>query len=49
MPSSAANGSIPLRSDIGAFESVINNVKDAGRSAGAEVTDKVPTTSQLGG
>ncbi|MFF2408248.1 hypothetical protein [Streptomyces sp. NPDC058092] len=35
--------------DIGAFESVINNIKDAGRSAGAEVKDKVPTTSQLGG
>lgn len=35
--------------DVGAFESVINNVKDAGRSAGAEVKDKVPTTSQLGG
>ncbi|MFF2328983.1 MULTISPECIES: hypothetical protein [unclassified Streptomyces] len=36
-------------SDIGAFESVITGVKDAGRSAGAEVKDKVPTTSQLGG
>lgn len=35
--------------DIGAFESVINNVKDAGKSAGAEVTNKVPSTSQLGG
>ncbi|MBT2443337.1 hypothetical protein J7E93_25235 [Streptomyces sp. ISL-36] len=35
--------------DVGAFENVINKVKDAGRSAGAEVTDKVPTTSQLGG
>ncbi|MGW0394242.1 hypothetical protein ACWDYJ_25820 [Streptomyces sp. NPDC003042] len=35
--------------DVGAFEKIINNVKDAGRSAGAEVTDKVPSTSQLGG
>lgn len=35
--------------DIGAFESVINNIKGAGKSAGAEVKDKVPSTSQLGG
>jgi hypothetical protein len=35
--------------DIGAFEGVINGIKDAGKSAGAEVKDKVPTTSQLGG
>lgn len=35
--------------DIGAFESVISGIKDAGRSAGAEVKDKVPTSSQLGG
>ncbi|MDF6042214.1 hypothetical protein LRD69_08565 [Streptomyces sp. JH14] len=35
--------------DVGAFESVINSVKDAGKSAGAEVKDKVPTASQLGG
>ncbi|MFB7546142.1 hypothetical protein [Streptomyces sp. NPDC056154] len=35
--------------DVGAFESVINGVKSAGSSAGAEVKDKVPTTSQLGG
>jgi hypothetical protein len=35
--------------DIGAFESVINNIKSAGSSAGAEVKDKVPTTLQLGG
>ncbi|GGU84893.1 hypothetical protein GCM10010275_20050 [Streptomyces litmocidini] len=35
--------------DVGAFENVINSVKDAGRSAGAEVEDKVPSTSQLGG
>nr|WSW69506.1 hypothetical protein OG461_26750 [Streptomyces sp. NBC_00995] len=34
--------------DVGAFESVINNVKDAARSAGAEVKDKVPSASQLG-
>lgn len=35
--------------DVGAFESVINGVKDAGKSAGAEVVDKVPSTSQLSG
>ncbi|HWU06674.1 MAG TPA: hypothetical protein VN520_09870 [Streptomyces sp.] len=35
--------------DVDAFESVIDSVKDAGRSAGAEVVDKVPSTSQLGG
>ncbi|MFD4140385.1 hypothetical protein [Streptomyces sp. NPDC058572] len=35
--------------DVGAFESVINSVKEAGESAGATVTDRIPTTSQLGG
>ncbi len=35
--------------DIGAFESVIDSIKNVGRSAGAEVTDKVPSTSQLTG
>ncbi|MFB4424925.1 hypothetical protein C5F59_028065 [Streptomyces sp. QL37] len=35
--------------DVGAFESVINSVKDAGKSAGAEVKNKVPSTSQLTG
>ncbi|MFD3530750.1 hypothetical protein [Streptomyces sp. NPDC058664] len=35
--------------DVGAFENIINSVKDAGKSAGAEVVDKVPSTSQLGG
>ncbi|MEE1792392.1 hypothetical protein PUR28_16730 [Streptomyces sp. BE308] len=35
--------------DIGAFENVINGIKDAGRSAGAEVKDKVPSTAQLSG
>ncbi|MFE6931856.1 hypothetical protein ACFVDT_07465 [Streptomyces sp. NPDC057699] len=35
--------------DVGAFEGVINNIKDAGKSAGAEVKNKVPSTSQLGG
>ncbi|TRV82034.1 hypothetical protein FKN01_01780 [Streptomyces sp. 130] len=35
--------------DIGVFEDVISGVKDAGKSAGAEVKDKVPSTSQLGG
>ncbi|HET6859465.1 MAG TPA: hypothetical protein VFH94_20555 [Streptomyces sp.] len=36
-------------SDVGAFESIINSVKNAGKDAGAEVTDKVPSTSQLTG
>jgi hypothetical protein len=31
----------------GTFDDVINQVKDAGKSAGAEVTDKVPSASQL--
>nr|WP_202438910.1 hypothetical protein [Streptomyces sp. SID8356] len=35
--------------DIGAFESVIDSIKNAGKSAGAEVTDTVPSTSQLTG
>lgn len=35
--------------DIDAFDSVINSVKEAGQSAGATVTDKVPSVSQLGG
>ncbi|MEV7279581.1 hypothetical protein [Streptomyces sp. NPDC093111] len=35
--------------DIGSFDSIINKVKEAGKSAGAEVVDKVPSTSQLSG
>ncbi|MFD0267396.1 hypothetical protein ACFVGY_12480 [Streptomyces sp. NPDC127106] len=35
--------------DISSFEGVINGVKDAGKSAGAPVTDQVPSLSQLGG
>lgn len=35
--------------DIGSLEGVINSVKDAGKSAGAEVTDTVPSVSQLTG
>ncbi|MFF4247355.1 hypothetical protein ACFYY2_23225 [Streptomyces sp. NPDC001822] len=35
--------------EVGAVEDVINSVKDAGKSAGAEVEDKVPSTSQLTG
>ncbi|MFF3210841.1 hypothetical protein ACFYYB_09255 [Streptomyces sp. NPDC002886] len=35
--------------DIGAFENVINSVKEAGKSAGATVTDKVPSAGQLTG
>ncbi|WP_434588891.1 hypothetical protein [Streptomyces sp. A5-4] len=36
-------------SDVGAFESIINSVKNAGKDVGAEVTNKVPSTSQLTG
>ncbi|WP_371623177.1 hypothetical protein OG245_10035 [Streptomyces sp. NBC_01116] len=35
--------------DVGAFESVIDSIKKAGEDAGAEVRDKVPSTSQLTG
>lgn len=35
--------------DIGAFEDVINGVKEAGKSAGATVTDKIPSAGQLTG
>ncbi|MEV6651078.1 hypothetical protein [Streptomyces sp. NPDC051219] len=35
--------------DVALFESVIGDVKEAGKGAGAEVKDKVPSTSQLGG
>lgn len=35
--------------DVGAFESVIDSIKNAGEDAGAEVKDKVPSTSQLSG
>ncbi|MCZ7460549.1 hypothetical protein [Streptomyces sp. WMMC940] len=35
--------------DIGAFEDVVNQVKDAGRSAGAVVEEKVPSATQLSG
>ncbi|MCZ0979464.1 hypothetical protein O1L60_11295 [Streptomyces diastatochromogenes] len=35
--------------DVSTFENLINNVKDAGKSAGAEVVDKVPSASELGG
>ncbi|MFI5617502.1 hypothetical protein [Streptomyces sp. NPDC051567] len=35
--------------DVGAFEKVIGNVKDAGKSAGAVVTDQVPSATQLSG
>ncbi|MFD7999405.1 hypothetical protein [Streptomyces mirabilis] len=34
---------------VGSFDDIINKVKDAGKSAGAPVTDKVPSTSQLSG
>ncbi|OAR25613.1 hypothetical protein A8W25_08510 [Streptomyces sp. ERV7] len=35
--------------DVGMFENVINGVKDAGKGAGAEVKDQVPSASQLSG
>lgn len=35
--------------DIDAFDNVINGVKEAGKDAGATVTDQVPSLSQLGG
>ncbi|MCJ0867893.1 hypothetical protein MTF69_00570 [Streptomyces sp. AP-93] len=35
--------------DISAFEDVINGVKEAGKSAGATVTDKIPSAGQLTG
>ncbi|MFK8910069.1 hypothetical protein [Streptomyces sp. YS-3] len=35
--------------DVGTFENVINGVKGAGKSAGADVKDKVPSASQLSG
>ncbi|MER5812857.1 hypothetical protein ABT143_32530 [Streptomyces sp. NPDC002033] len=35
--------------DISSFQDVINGVKQAGQSAGATVTDKVPSASQLSG
>ncbi|MER7640769.1 MULTISPECIES: hypothetical protein [unclassified Streptomyces] len=31
------------------FDDIINKVKDAGKNAGAEVTDKVPSAGQLAG
>ncbi|MCX4574683.1 hypothetical protein OHB41_16085 [Streptomyces sp. NBC_01571] len=34
-------------STVGSFDDIINQVKDAGKSAGANVTDKVPSGSQL--
>ncbi|MEU2660356.1 hypothetical protein ABZ615_34185 [Streptomyces sp. NPDC007325] len=34
---------------VGGLEGVINDIKDAGKSAGAEVVDKVPSASQLSG
>ncbi|MFJ3302003.1 hypothetical protein ACIPSA_02560 [Streptomyces sp. NPDC086549] len=34
---------------VGAFGDVINKVKDAGKSAGAEVKEKVPSAGQLAG
>lgn len=36
-------------SAAGSFDDVINQVKDAGKSAGADVTEKVPSLSSIGG
>jgi len=36
-------------SAAGSFEDIINQVKEAGKSAGAEVKDQVPSASQLSG
>ena len=36
-------------SAVASFDSVVNQVKDAGKSAGASVTDKVPSLSEIGG
>ncbi|MFJ6697533.1 hypothetical protein ACIQM4_15885 [Streptomyces sp. NPDC091272] len=33
--------------EVGLFEKAVNGVKSAGKSAGAEVTDKVPSAGQL--
>ncbi|MCB5182160.1 hypothetical protein [Streptomyces antimicrobicus] len=35
--------------DIGTFEDMINGVKDAGKKAGVDVKDQVPSTSELTG
>jgi hypothetical protein len=35
--------------DVGSFDKIIKEVKGAGKSAGAEVKDKVPSTSELKG
>lgn len=32
---------------VNSFDDVINSVKDAGKSAGAEVKDKVPSAKEL--
>ncbi|MFF7328999.1 hypothetical protein [Streptomyces sp. NPDC008150] len=32
---------------VGTFDDIVGQVKDAGKDAGAEVTDKVPSASQL--
>lgn len=34
---------------VSSFDDIINKVKDAGKSAGAEVKDQVPSASQLSG
>ncbi|MGW0859533.1 hypothetical protein [Streptomyces sp. NPDC002690] len=36
-------------SDIGTLEDIIGGVKDAGKNAGAQVTNQVPSVSQLAG
>ncbi|MFF4346374.1 hypothetical protein [Streptomyces sp. NPDC001530] len=47
-PSKLRNGD-SIDAAASSFEDVINKVKDAGKSAGAEVKDQVPSASQLTG
>jgi hypothetical protein len=48
LPSKLRKGDSP-DAVSGSFDDIINKVKDAGKSAGAEVKNKVPSTSQLTG
>ncbi|MEW1862330.1 hypothetical protein OG896_28375 [Streptomyces sp. NBC_00669] len=47
LPSKLRKGENP-DSTVNSFNDVINEVKDAGKSAGADVKEKVPSLSQLG-
>lgn len=48
LPSKLRKGQDPS-STVGSFDDVINQVKDAGKSAGADVKNQVPSLSQLNG